>query len=190
MQALLRSIVAAVLLFAAYGNASAQRAAEGTLGVEAGAGIFQAREPLKDFALGAAVAVYGRKGNYQRYGLEYGHREHRYRGKPLSQQTFMLDAGHVLRVLGTASRSLSFHAGLGAAVGYESFNRGKEVLADGAVILDRDGMVYGAQGLVSLEFYVSDQIVLVLRGKALLLWGTDHKQFRPSSGVAIRFNLN
>lgn len=43
---------------------------------------------------------------------------------------------------------------------------------------------------MSLEFFVSDRIVLLLQGKALALWDTSQKQFRPSSGMGIRINLN
>lgn len=152
--------------------------------------MFAVQQPLKDFSLNMALVAYTSKGNYQRYGLEYGQREHRYRGRPLSQQTFMLDAGYVLRLFGDGSRSLSFNAGLAGAVGYEYFNKGEEVLPDGALIMNRDGLVYGVQGLMSLELFVSNRIVLLLQGKALALWGTSQKQFRPSSGMGIRINLN
>lgn len=158
--------------------------------MEAGAGMFSAQQPLKDFSLNAALVAYTKNGNYQRFGLEYGRREHVYRGQPLSQETFVLDAGYVLRLFGSGSRSFSINAGLSGAVGYESFNKGNEVLPDGALLLDRDGLVYGVQGLISLELFVSDRIVLLLQGKALALWGTSQKQFRPSSGMGIRINLN
>ncbi|MNK22292.1 Conjugative transposon protein TraO [compost metagenome] len=190
MQAVYRYLIAAVLAVVACQDAWSQRMVGGTFGLEAGAGMFSARQPLKDFSLNAALVAYTSKGNYQRYGLEYGHREHRYRGRPLSQETFMLDAGYVLRLFGSGSRSFSINAGLSGAVGYESFNRGDKVLPDGALLLERDGLVYGVQVLMSLEFFVSDRIVLLLQGKALALWDTSQKQFRPSSGMGIRINLN
>lgn len=63
------------------------------------------------------------------------------------------------------------------------------MLYDGARILSEDNFVYGAGGRLSLETYLSDQVVFLIQGRTKVLWGTDLEQFRPSAGVGLRFNF-
>ncbi|WP_181369447.1 conjugal transfer protein TraO [Flavobacterium album] len=162
----------------------------GPVGFEIGAGTFDAGSPMKNFSLNAAMVVYGSGGNYQRYGLEYAHRQYHYQDLPVPYESYILEAGYSLQLLGNPARSLALNAGLGAVAGYESYNKGKREFPDGARLHDRDGIPYGVQGTVSFEAWISDRIVLVLQGSCKALWGTSAKQLRPLSVIGIRYNLN
>ncbi len=74
-------------------------------------------------------------------------------------------------------------------IGYESINRGEDLLYDRAKILSQDNFIYGAGGRLSIETYLSDRFVLLLEVRTKVLWGTDMEQFRPSAGAGLRFNL-
>jgi hypothetical protein len=91
--------------------------------------------------------------------------------------------------LGDARKNITLNAGITGVIGYENINRGEAMLDDGAKIVSEDNFIYGAGGRLTFETYLSDRFVLVLQGRTKVLWGTDMKQFRPSAGVALRFNF-
>lgn len=179
-----------VMALLASHEAVAQRMVRGPVGFEVGAGVFDARSPLEDFSLNAALVIYGSGGNYQRYGLEYAQRQYRYQDLRVPYESYILEASYSLQLLGNPARILALNAGLGAVGGYESFNRGKREFPDGARLLDKDGILYGVRGMASLEAYLSDCLVLVVQGRCTVLWGTSAGQFRPVSVIGIRYNLN
>ncbi|MOA53184.1 Conjugative transposon protein TraO [compost metagenome] len=92
-------------------------------------------------------------------------------------------------MLSDARKFITFNAGLTGVAGYEVLNRGDRILSDGALLLNDGGFIFGTAGRLSLETYLSDNIVLLLQGRIRVLWGTDLDQFRPSSGIGLRINF-
>lgn len=95
----------------------------------------------------------------------------------------MADGGYSHRLLGNVWKSINLNATLSGVIGYETFNRGKEMLDDGAEMLNKESFVYGAGGRLSLETYLSDRIVFLIQGRTKVLWNTSREQFHPSAEI-------
>lgn len=169
--------------------AQAQRMLPEQKGLEVNAGILSDERIGNDYYISVAMTVNGRNGNYQLWALEYSHQYYEYKDLRIPQETYTAEGGYSFFLLGDARKNITFIAAITGVVGYESINRGEELLFDGAKIVSEDNFIYGAGGRLSFETYLSDHFVLVLQGRAKVLWGTDLKQFRPSAGVGLRFNF-
>jgi len=167
----------------------AQRMLPKQKGLELSTGSLSNEKIGTDYYIGVSITVNGRKGNYQIWGLEYIHKVHGYKSTRILQQTIIAEGGYSFFLLGDAQRNIALNFGLTGIVGYESLNRGQQMLYDGAKILNEDNFIYGAGGRLSLETYLSDHFILLLQGRARALWNTDMEQFRPSLGIGIRYNF-
>ncbi len=183
-----RYILAIALAMAGIKAVQAQRMLPGQKGLEINAGLF-AGEMNENYYLNMIYTTNGKNGNYRLWGAEYTHRLAGYRDVQVPLESFTGELGYSFLVLGDAGKNITLQAGITAVAGYESINRGKALLYDGATILDKGQFIYGAGGRLSLETYLSDRLVLLLQGRTKVLWGTDLKQFRPSAGAGIRFNF-
>jgi len=169
--------------------AQAQRMLPGHKGLEISAGVLSDGRVGNDYYMGAAMTVNGKNGNYQLWAFEYAHQYEDYREIRIHQETYTAEGGYSFFLLGNARKSFTLNLGITGLAGYESINRGENMLYDGAEILSGDNFIYGAGGRITFETYVSDRFVLVLQGRTKVLWGTDLQQFRLSSGVGLRFNF-
>jgi len=167
----------------------AQRMAPKQKGLEVGAGVFTAKKPGDNYYLSLALTVNGKNGNYLLWTTQYDHRLALYKSVEIPVESYFTEAGYSFQLLGNARKSVTFNLGLTGVLGYETFNRGEELLEDGAVIRNKNAFVYGAGGRLSLEAYLSDRFVLMLQGRAKMLWGTSMDQLRPAVGVGLRFNF-
>jgi hypothetical protein len=167
----------------------AQRMLPKQRGLEINAGALSNEKPAKDYYLNIAMTVYGKKGNYQLWALEYNHEYTQYRDLNIPLETYFAEGGYSLQLLGDYRKIITLNAALTGVVGYETINRGKDILYDGAVITNEEGFVYGAGGRLSLETYLSNRFVFLIQGRAKVLWGTSREQFRPSAGLGLRFNF-
>lgn len=166
----------------------AQRMIPKQKGLEVNAGLLS-KEADKNYYLNIMLTINGKNGNYWLWGAEYTHQLTGYRALQIPLEAYTGEVGYSLQLLGNARKSITLNAGVTAVAGYETINRGKATLYDGATILDKDNFIYGAGGRLSFETYLSDRFVLLLQGRTKVLWGTDLKQFRPSAGVGLRFNF-
>jgi len=166
----------------------AQRMLPKQKGLEVNAGLLS-KDADKNYYLNLTLTVNGKNGNYWIWAAEYTHQFADYRDLQIPLEAYTGEMGYSLQVLGNARKSITLNAGLTAVAGYETVNRSKATLYDGATILDNDNFVYGAGGRLSLETYLSDRYVLLLQGRTKVVWGTDLKQFRPSAGIGLRFNF-
>ncbi len=167
----------------------AQRMLSKQKGLELNAGILSKDKLGSDYYINVGMTVNGKKGNYQLWTLEYSHQFHQYKDLRVPQETYTAEGGYSFFLLGDYAKNITLNFGINGVVGYESINRGEKILLDGAKILTEDNFIYGAGGRLSFETYLSDRFVLVIQGRTKILWGTDLKQFRPSAGVGLRFNL-
>ena len=182
-------ILAAVLAVVGITAIHAQRMLRGQKGLELDAGVLSGNTPGKNYYLDLALVTYARNGNYWLWGMECNHQNAAYKDVRLPIETYTGKIGYSFQLLADARKIFMVDAGLLAVAGYENINRGNALLYDGSVILDRDSFVYGVEGRLSLETYLSDRFVLLLQGRTKVLWGTDLRQFRPSAGIGIRFNF-
>jgi len=181
-------IFAIILAMLSIMAAHAQRMVPKQKGLEINAGMLS-KEVKDNYYLNLTLTVNGRNGSYWIWGAEYTHQFTGYRDLQIPLEAYTGEMGYSLPLLGDARKTVTLNAGLTAVAGYESINRGKNALYDGSRILDSDNFVFGAGGRLSFETYLSDRFVLLLQGRAKMLWGTDLKQFRPSAGVGLRFNF-
>lgn len=181
-------MIAIMLAIAGITAVRAQRMLAGQKGLEINAGMLT-REVSDNYDLSLTLTVNGKQGNYWIWGGGYTHQLADYRDLQVPVEAYTGEVGYSLQLLSDARKFLTLNAGVTAVAGYETINRGKANLYDGATILDKDNVIYGAGGRLSLETYLSDRFVLLLQGRTKVLWGTDLKQFRPSAGIGIRFNF-
>jgi hypothetical protein len=184
-----RHIFAVMLLMVGVTAVQAQRMLPKQKGLEINAGVLSNERPDQNYYLNIAMTVYGKNGNYQLWALEYNHEYTSYRDFTIPLETYFAEGGYSLQLLGDYRKTITLNAALTGVAGYETINRGKDLLYDGAVINNEEGFVYGAGGRLSLETYLSNRFVLLVQGKAKMLWGTSKEQFRPSAGLGLRFNF-
>lgn len=182
-------IYTVMLIFLTITASQAQRMLPKQKGLEVSTGILSDDKIGNDYYINIAMTVNGKNGNYHLWAFEYTHQYHDYKDLRIPQETYTVEGGYSLSLLGDAQKNITLNAGITGLAGYESINRGESMLYDGAKILSEDHFIYGAGGRLTFETYLSDQFVFVLQGRTKVLWGTDMKQHRPSAGVGLRFNF-
>lgn len=185
----MKKLIFTVLVLWLVTSCYAQRMLPGQLGLEVSAGTFSGDSPEKNYFVGVALAAMTKRGNYQLYGAEYSHRYASYKGTNVPLETFLGEAGYSFSLLADRKKAVAFYAAITGVGGYETINRGDDMLFDRAKILNEEGFVYGAGGRLSCEVYLFDRMVLILQGRAKMLWGTSLEQFRPALGAGLRFNF-
>lgn len=168
---------------------NAQRMIPKQKAFEINAGTFTETQMIRNFYVNAGFVIYGKKGNYQFYGLEYSRQTVDYQSFSIPIENYLAEAGYSFHILGDYKRNINFYASVAAAAGYEMINNGDSELPDGGLIVDQDNFIYGAGGKLSLETYLTDQLVFLIQGKVKVLWNTDLEQFIPSLGFGFRFNF-
>lgn len=182
-------IYAVILVLTGIIMTYAQRMMPGQKGFEVTTGTLSGAMAWRNYYLNLGMTVNGKKGNYQLWALEYSHQYSKYKTLHLPLETYSAEGGYSFFLLGDGRRNFALNASLAAVLGYESINRGEDLLQDGAKIISEDNFLYGIGGRLSLETYLSDHFVLLLQGRIKALWGTDLQQFRPSAGLGLRFNF-
>jgi hypothetical protein len=185
---MIKYIFAVVLAMLSMTAVQAQRMLPGQKGLEINAGILS-KEVSDNYYLNLTLTVNGKNGNYWIWAAEYTHQFTDYRELEIPLEAYTGEVGYSLQLLGDARKTITLNAGVTALVGYETINRSEAILYDGATILNEDNFIYGIGGQLSLETYLSDRVVLLLKGRTKVFWGTDLKQFRPSAGIGLRFNF-
>ena len=79
-----------------------------------------------------------------------------------------------------------YNAALG---GYEQLNKDKKLLPDGATLLDRSRFIYGGAVYGSMEVFLTDRILFLIKAQGRFLFGTDVHCFRPAVSAGLRFNF-
>lgn len=168
---------------------NAQRMIPNQKAFEINVGTFAETQVNRNFYLNAGFVVYGKKGNYQLYGLEYSRQIANYKSLSIPIENYLAEAGYSLHLIGDYKRNINLYTSMSATAGHETINKGNSELPDGGLIVDQDNFIYGAGGRLSLETYITDQLVFLIQGKVRVLWNTDLEKFRPSLGFGFRFNF-
>lgn len=167
----------------------AQRMLPKQKGLELSAGTLSDDNLGRNYYLNIGMTVNGKNGNYQLWALEYTHQYYQYKDLHIPHETYTAEGGYSFFLLGDARKNITLNTAITGVFGYESINRGEEILYDGSKILSGNNFIYGVGGRLYFETYLSDRFVLLLQGRTKVLWGTDMEQFRPSVGVGLRFNF-
>jgi hypothetical protein len=167
----------------------AQRLIPRQKAIELNAGFILNDSKSENYFLNTTITNQSGKGNYSFFSFEYLNEKQNYKKVIIPIETFLLEAGYSLNLISDRKKNLLFNFSLSATAGFESINKGNDLLFDGAMILTKSNFVYGTGGKVSAEIYISDGIVLIPHVKAEALWNSSRELIKPSTGLGIKINL-
>lgn len=171
----------------------AQRLVPGQIGIEFVGGIPLIKgEKLftKDnFGTGVSLTRYFKRANYAFLLAEYEQQTLPYRSYCLPMRDALLHLGYMHPILSDRGKNIFGYLGLSVLCGYEELNEDKKLLPDGATLLDRSRFVYGGSLHTSVELFLTDNILFVLKAQGRLLFGSDLHRFRPALSAGFKFNL-
>lgn len=167
----------------------AQRMLTGQFGIEARTGATLSGSPWKNPYLALQVSQFRSNGSYRFAELSKLTESFAYRDIQIPLTTYLAEAGYLFYLIGDAARTMVVNVGASAFTGYGRNNKGEKVLYDKAVILSKAGLLYGASGIVSLDTYLSDRLVLSAQGKARQYFGNAAGRQRYSAGIGLRYNF-
>lgn len=185
----MKKYIAAFVLFISVFYVRAQRMVYKQKSVEVNFGLMNNKRPDQNFYIGLGLNRFVRHGNYWMYNVEYQKKSVFYKEWELPVEDLLGEAGYSFQLLSGRRKFVTLYAGLTAVGGYEVVNKGDSILRDGGILKNKNQFVYGTGGKLSIETYLSDQVVFLLTGRIRLLWGTDLEHFRPSLGIGLRFNF-
>ena len=184
-------IIASLALFT--GQAHAQRCLPKMQGIELRANLVDGMRLSGNnggYSFGAALSTYTKGGNKWVFGGEYLLKNKPYKEEKIPVAQFTAEGGYYLKVLSDARKMLFVYAGASALAGYETVNWGDKVLADGALLRDKDAFIYGGALTLDVEFYVADRVALLANLRERCLWGNSTGHFHTQFGLGVKFIIN
>lgn len=180
------------LLLGAIGQpVSAQRLLPNQNGLEVMGGIvFQPRvgNPINsgDFSVEAGYNHYFRVGNYLSVTADYEQRHYTYKEWRIPIQDALLQVSYNHPLVMNRGRDILLYAGLAVLGGYEFVNNGEAIMPNGATLQNQSRWVYGVSPMISLETYLCDRLVFVLRGEGRFLFNQQTYLIRPTVQAGLR----
>ena len=141
------------------------------------------------WGIGLSLTKYLKRANYAFLLAEYEEQRLAYRDYDVPMRDMLLQLGYMQPLLSDRGKNIFTYLGVSALGGYEELNEEKSLLPDGATLLDRSRLVYGGAVHSSVECFLSDRLLLVLKAQGRLLLGSDLHRFRPALALGLRFNL-
>lgn len=188
-----------IMLFAAMlalfaGQAKAQRCLPGMKGVQFTAEMadgFYSKANRNDtgFAFGIAVFTYAKSENKWLFGAEIMQRYYPYRSSRIPLGQYTVEGGYYYNFFSDPKKIVFLNVGVSGMMGYEAVNGGKKLLSDGAVLRKYESFIYGGAVTLEAETYLSDKVVLLLRLRERIIWGSAAKHFHSQYGLAIKYIL-
>ncbi|WP_228420416.1 conjugal transfer protein TraO [Chryseobacterium sp. 5_R23647] len=158
-------------------------------GLEVSYSVFPQSPDKYNYALNAGLISYAKNGNYL-FGLaEYSRKYYEYTQYDIPIDTFLFNAGYSLYLWGDQMRNVNINLGIGGLAGYEQINKGNEMIDDGSIINSTENFIYGANGKLSLESYLTEQLVFLVNGQLRYLQNSELGQFHALFGFGLRFNF-
>ena len=142
-----------------------------------------------NFGMGASLTRYLGRENYTFVMAEYEQQNMPYRSYNVKLKDALLHIGYMHPILSDMGKNVLFYGGISALGGYEQLNEDKKLLPDGATLLDRSRFVYGGAVHGSVEVFLTDRVILLVRAQGRFIFGTDVHHFRPALSAGFRFNL-
>lgn len=180
-----------LLLGATGQSVSAQRLLPNQNGLEVLGGIvFQPRvsNPINsgDFSVEAGYNHYFRVGNYLSVTADYEQRHYTYKEWRIPIQDALLQVSYNHPLVMSRGRDILLYAGLAVLGGYEFVNNGEAIMPNGATLQNQSRWVYGVSPMISLETYLHDRLVFVLRGEGRFLFNQQTYLIRPTIQAGLR----
>ena len=142
-----------------------------------------------NFGVGISLTRYLKKENYTFVGVEYEQQNVPYRDYSVKLKDALLHLGYMHPVLSDRGKNMFFYGGISALGGYEELNEDKKLLPDGATLLDHSRFVYGGAVHGSVEVFLTDRLLFLVKAQGRLLFGSDVHRFRPALSAGLRFNI-
>ena len=142
-----------------------------------------------NFGMGASLTRYLKKENYTFVEVEYEQQNMPYRSYNVKLKDALLHLGYMHPVLSDNGKNVFLYGGISALGGYEQLNKDKKLLPDGATLLDRSRFVYGGSVHGSVEVFLTDRVLFLIKAQGRLLFGSDVHCFRPAVSAGLRFNF-
>lgn len=176
-------------------RAAAQRGLPGQVGIQVGAGVadgFLVRRSGGEYTFGAEVAVTRNNANrtFWKFAAGYLRRDYRYLRQLVPQEQYTAQAGYFLQLLHDRRYNLSLAVGAEALIGYETVNRGRRTLEDGATLRNRDAFLYGGAIAAEVSVYFSDRTIFLLSVQQRALAGSTLATFHTFLSLGVRFIIN
>lgn len=142
-----------------------------------------------NFGVGVSLTRYLKRENYTFVGVEYEQQNMPYRDYGVKLKDALLQVGYMHPILSDNGKNVFLYGGISALGGYEELNEDKKLLPDGATLLDRSRFVYGGAVHGSVEVFLTDRLLFLVKAQGRLLFGSDVHRFRPALSAGLRFNL-
>ena len=142
-----------------------------------------------NFGMGVSLTRYLGRENYTFVMAEYEQQNMPYRAYEVKLKDALLQVGYMHPLLSDRGKNVFLYGGISALGGYEELNEDKKLLPDGATLLDRSRFIYGGAVHSSVEVFLSDNVLFILKAQGRLLFGSDVHRFRPALSAGFRFNL-
>ena len=142
-----------------------------------------------NFGVGISLPRYLKKENYTFVMAEYEQQNMPYRSYNVKLKDALLQVGYMHPILSDKGKNVLLYGGISALGGYEQLNEDKKLLPDGATLLDRSHFVYGGAVHGSVEVFLTDRLLFLVKAQGRLLFGSDVHRFRPAFSAGLRFNI-
>lgn len=142
-----------------------------------------------NFGAGISITRYMRHANYAFISAEYEQQNMPYRNYGVKLKDAIMQLGYMHPILSDNGKNVFLYGGISAIGGYDEINEDKKLLPDGATLLDRSRFVYGSALHSSMELFITDNLLFVIKAQGRFLFGSDLHRFRPALSVGLRFNF-
>ena len=142
-----------------------------------------------NLGVGISLPRYLKKENYTFVMAEYEQQNMPYRDYNVKLKDALLQVGYMHPVLSDRGKNVLLYGGISALGGYEQLNEDKKLLPDGATLLDRSRFVYGGAVHGSVEVFLTDRVLFLVKAQGRFLFGSDVHRFRPAVSAGLRFNF-
>lgn len=142
-----------------------------------------------NFGIGVSLTRYLKRENYTFVLAEYEQQNMPYREYEVKLKDALLQVGYMHPILSDNGKNVFLYAGVSALGGYEELNGDKELLPDGATLLDRSRFVYGGAVHGSVEVFLTDRLLFLVKAQGRLPFGSDVHHFCPALSAGFRFNF-
>ncbi|MBF6643946.1 conjugal transfer protein TraO [Chryseobacterium indologenes] len=167
----------------------AQQMLPGQTGIEVQYGVFLKSPDQQSYILSAGLISYRNNGNYLFGTIEYNRKYFEYRSTDSPADIFLLNAGYSFYLFGDRSRNVNFNLGFAFTGGYEQLNKANELLHDGSQLTETENFVYGGLGNVSLESYLTANLVFLFECRWRYLQNTQLNPVQSTIGLGFRYNF-
>jgi len=167
----------------------AQQMLPGQKGIELKYGVFPKSSDTYSYFISAGLISYRKNGNYIFALAQYDRKYYQYKTIQIPIESFLINAGYSFYFFGNRNRNMNINLGIGGAGGYEQVNQNVEVLDDGSLINKTENIVYGMSAALSLESYLTSELVFLVEGKLRYLENSQLNPLQSMIGFGFRYNF-